>query len=440
MKRFSIILSCTLLLLPLVVGAQTLSNKERRELNACILSLVKDYERNASLQDEESEYVFRSLFENDDVCVFCDVPGAASYMTEMSLSDYVSLLKEYSPGLSMVMKDVVKGEPEYAGEEWIVSLHFMKNVSYMDDAGYFFSIEDFHGTGASISMHLVYDKDQGRCLIRSMEGEVDSAKIFPEDRFVILNKDQQVSDLYQGYDPLLTVGGQVPVYNKFGQAILPHGEFIVEDPDVEVMTDIVSEESGYDVMAYRLHMRNARIRFISSYSPFTYIVQTPDDVSSRSNAMEIGLECGVSYPIGRITKYSVNGGVTLALSSLRLDSAVQQRHQVVRYLDLAVPVYVEFEHRLFRSLSLAWNVGLKGYYEVESSKGYSKNPFDLTAMANLGVDVNLYKSKIYLMARGGYEYGIFKHFPISAYQHSLMKNVIICRGTVWISAGVKLKL
>ena len=46
----TILLVC--MFIPLILAAQTLTNKERRAINSKLLTLIEDYERYASLYDE----------------------------------------------------------------------------------------------------------------------------------------------------------------------------------------------------------------------------------------------------------------------------------------------------------------------------------------------------------------------------------------------------
>lgn len=524
MRIFNFITTFLLVLIPMVSGAQSLTNKERRELNTGILNVIKEYDRFASLYDEESEYYFLTMFESENVPVFCDILGSPKYMEDIPVYEYVKLLKDMSANTTVEIRDVRKGQLEYKDGEWLVPVHFRKSISYMDSAGYLFSVENFHDTDVNMTMNLIYDEELSRCIIRSITGHIDSDKVFPKERFIILNQDKGLSARNQKFYESLTVNGEMPEYNQFGQAILSNGEAQVDDPDVEVIQEIVSQGYNYDVVSYRFKSKNARVRLRYSYSPYAYLVKNDDsDLKTRTNAMEFGLEFGYALPSSSNMKMSINTGVGLSMSNLRLNYDFTQdkyyyystasyaedknglyetfkykysdlkAYQHVRYMDLFVPVYLEFEHRLGKYLAFTWNVGAKGYYALsaeektpydvtgfrngetislmENSKGstffiehnkYNKKPFDVSVMANLGLDINLMKNRIYLMIRGGYEYGLLKayeshtgnpycsasHYPViydpyamkDVAVHSLMTDLSFRRGTVWISTGVKFKL
>ena len=84
-------------------------------------------------------------------------------------------------------------------------------------------------------------------------------------------------------------------------------------------------------------------------------------------------------------------------------------------------------------------------------------------MANLGLDINLYKRKFYLMLKGGYEYGITRTFTSSGKRyfnelgyiypvvydprnnkvsalHSFIGNTSYHRQAIWLEAGFKFKM
>jgi hypothetical protein len=90
---------------------------------------------------------------------------------------------------------------------------------------------------------------------------------------------------------------------------------------------------------------------------------------------------------------------------------------------------------------------------------YEKNLFDLSAIANLGIDCNVVKNRLYVNASVGYEHGIMDSYvsnkqvysnPIlpkvdknGSVEHvavnSLISGLTIKRQALWISLGLKYK-
>jgi hypothetical protein len=171
-----------------------------------------------------------------------------------------------------------------------------------------------------------------------------------------------------------------------------------------------------------------------------------------------------------------------------ITNAVEQ----VSYMDLYVPVYFEIEHMLGSKgrVMLSWNFGVKSYLNLSAkakipytvtfntrvnnnSNGeetmsfdsfiepntYAKNLFDLSAIANLGVDCNVVKNRLFINASVGYEHGIMDSYvsnkqvysnPIlpkvdknGNVEHvavnSLISGLTIKRQALWISLGLKYK-
>ena len=172
----------------------------------------------------------------------------------------------------------------------------------------------------------------------------------------------------------------------------------------------------------------------------------------------------------------------------------------MKYVDAFVPVYVEMEHVLSRFMTFSWNVGFKAYlamgaqvdspYSVTAefksgdseynkvtlleykfnkpyfieAHSYAKNNFDVSAMANLGVDIDVYKKRLYAMFRLGYEFGFLKEYDLSGAggykntnqviylydeefkrekhvaMNSLISGLDFRRSSLWISFGVKFKM
>ena len=74
----TILLVC--MFMPLILAAQTLTNKERRAINSKLLTLIEDYERYASLYDDDAEYYFYEIFD-DNAEVVSDMIGSSKHFS-----------------------------------------------------------------------------------------------------------------------------------------------------------------------------------------------------------------------------------------------------------------------------------------------------------------------------------------------------------------------
>ena len=160
MKRCFEILTLFLFLQTFSINAQTLTNAEKRFLNSRVLSTIEEYESLASLYDEEAEYYFHSLFNrNDQAMVFCDIMGMPSYLEDIPLSEYMKLLRTQSQNTVVTIKDVTKGDVLFEDGNWYVPVSFRKSLSYIDQGGYVFSVDDYHKTDFAMTMTLCYNFD-----------------------------------------------------------------------------------------------------------------------------------------------------------------------------------------------------------------------------------------------------------------------------------------
>ena len=467
MKRLFII-SLVVSLLLTSVSAQTLTNQQRRHINSKILTLIEDYERYASLYDEEAAYYYRSLFVNETSTVHCDMIASDKYRTQVPVDEYISMVRQNSQNTTTVIKDVKKGEMSYANGVWYIPVTFRKSFSYIDPNGYLFSVEDWHKADFDMEMYVLYDEERDLCLIQSITGKLDTTVDFPKGRFLIVNEMKDRDDRYMGYFSTLRINNRPLEFNDFGQAIIAPGIPHVDDMDVAVDTVVLSKGYNYDVVSYEFNPRKARVKLRYGYSPNAYRkISGADGFDVKSPAMEVGVDFGIAFPAGRNAKMGLYTGVGAMQSGLQLQLStttpsfgytystaqrndatglweskevvykISEVNESVKYIDLFVPVYFEMEHRIGNYLMLSWSLGAKGYYNLMATPGehtvqytvdgertnltrtfdksyYKKAIWDVSAFGNIGLDVNLLKRKMYFMVRVGYEYGFMPTFKSDA--------------------------
>lgn len=444
------------LILPVSVGAQTMTNKDRRYINSKVLTLIEEYERYATLYDDEAAYYFRTLFVNETSTVHCDMIASARYRTQVPVDEYIALVRDNSENTTTVIKDVKKGEMSYENGVWYVPVTFRKTFSYIDPNGYLFSVEDWHKTDFDMTMNVIYDPETDACLIQSITGKIDSDREFPTGRFFIVSESEMNDARYMAYFSSLKVNNQHLEFNEFGQAIVSSGVASVDDMDVVVDTVLLSRGFNYDVVSYDFNPRKVRVKLRYGYSPNIYKgIKGLSGFSVKSPAQEIGVDFGFAFRAGRNAKMGLYAGVGAMMSSMtftldkplekyiystaeigdgglwqdvKVEYSISSATESVKYLDLFVPVYFEMEHRIGNYLMISWNLGAKAYYNLKATPVehiasvraadksfelrktfaktyYKKYPFDFSAFGNIGLDVNLVNKKMYLMVRAGYEYG-----------------------------------
>lgn len=378
--------------------AQTLTNKERRHINTKALSVIEDYERYATLYDEDAEYAFINLFDNEHTMVVCDIMGFAGYLEKIPLSEYVDALRRDAATVTMEVKNVRKGEMTYDGEEWVIPIIFQKSISYIDKNDYVFSTDAFYGKDLEMQMTIHYNPESDICRIISLSGSIDSDIAFPEGRFVMLNKADvnNVPEKYQKYIPELEVNGAVISYNQFDQAILPSGEPSVKDIDVLVFQDTLLKGPNYDVMKFDFKQRKTRLKLHYGIAPFeAYKLLENNNMGDSSKAMEAGVDIGFTWRAGKTGKMGFFLGAGLSMSELSLSlttqpplsynykTSVQDKSsglfkdlkltydlrsasEALKFMDLYVPLYFEIEHKVGKHLLISWNLGVKGYYNFSA--------------------------------------------------------------------------
>lgn len=447
--------------IPFLTEAQTLTNKERRNINTRVLNLIEEYERVAPVYDDEAEYVFRNLFAGEQLPIVCDIMGFAGYLEKVTVEDYVKAVRADAASVTMEIKDVTKGEIAVSGSECTVPVKFRKSISYVDRNGYVFSTETYYQTDMFMEMSVQYDMETDRCVIVSLDGTIESEKKFPRGRFYIINKSQlyDINEKNHKYLAELRLNGSEISYNDFDQAILPSGIPTVADIDVQVLPDTLMKGPNYDVMKFDFKSRKTRLKLHYGIAPFgAYDIEASKFLSSQSRAMEAGLDIGFTWRAGKTGKmgFFFGAGASMSDLSLSLDAPLSYSYTVseldkttglfkdykldytltstseqLKFMDIYVPVYFEIEHKVGNYLQISWNFGVKGYYNLQtewipymvigkmnekdfvltggpfiSASSYKRGPYDISLMGNLGFDINLAKRKVYLSIKAGYEYGL----------------------------------
>ena len=105
--RKVLLLLCLIGMLPSVLMAQQLSNREKRKINMEVLKALNQYEATQSLRGDVSKYQFLDLFENQDTLIYCDLLDYATIDDKINLQTYVELLSKKT-FVESTIKDVIK--------------------------------------------------------------------------------------------------------------------------------------------------------------------------------------------------------------------------------------------------------------------------------------------------------------------------------------------
>ncbi len=526
MKNRILTISIAVLFLSLFsANAQVLSNKERRHIYSKAISLIEEYEDCAALSNDDAVDEFANLFTNPNVKIVFDLPGAQQYLSDISVSEYINRISEIIVSADVSIIDVKKGELIYDNGDWILPIAFKKDISYVDKNGIAFLMGTDMFPDIDISMNIRYNSRKDICTIDSIQGR-SAASPFLKKRFLVVEKSNFNSErkYTQKYLQTLTVDGKPVEFNEFEQAFIPDGKFRVSDPDATVNTVRYNKGDNYDLVSFDIKPPKSgrlKLRFGTTISG-AYSVKNNSPVSGSSRAFEVGVDIGKTWPIAPSSKLGIYTGAGFSFSSLDLSLAntlsyeyidkyedsdgyykdnsvfyqIKSAEESMAFKDILVPLYMEMEHRIGNYLAISWNIGAKFYGNLMTSPGeytasgivvvggdapasfntrydrfvspvsYKRSPYDISAAAGIGIDVNLLNRVLFFSVNFGYEYGITesytakgntyynynvesfeeKVFPIvyrdneNIAVHSLIASTSFRRQAMWVGIGIKLKM
>lgn len=454
MRKFSILISILFSAVSLA-NAQRLSNAETREMNAEILRVIETYESAAPLYTEDAEYQFRSLFKDENAPVFCDIMGNRYFLNQIPASQYLEYALANSKSASATIKLVRKGTPVYDSGLWLTKVTFNKSFSYIDINDVLFSPDEyFDHVDFSIEVTIAYDSEKTG-YITNISGSFDSDKRFPSGRYLVVKRNGDEDDVLSYQNKKLK-------FNSFDQAFVEPGSLSSLDPDLRIFADTLGHGDRYSMVQYHYKTANLRVKARFSYAPFSaYKVEfnmQSNVGSSKSSAMEFGVDLGYAFRLGKKAKMSINAGVAMSKSNIFFSAenvsysyltsdasngqlntytrsySIQSATEGLGFTDIVCPLYFEGEHRLSPVVSIIWDLGAKAYfngkidtdsepYTVSGSVSgkvgssslsgvytqfmvpgtYNRTKTDITAFANLGADFNVFKNTMYISLLFGYE-------------------------------------
>lgn len=517
MKRGYILFLIISLLLPATLSAQSLSNKQRRNIYEKVLNVVESYESLASLSSEGDVYEFRQLF-TDNATVDSDIIGDVSYMKTLPVDEYINRVE--TTGVYTEMRNVKKvADIFFKDDSWHVAVEFNKQLYYYDNNGVYFNVRKYYeGDYINVLMNLEYSDKEDVCYIESIRCNINSKKEFPSCKFIIVDNNNRNDDPRQmKYFSMLKANGKELVFDENGHALYDSNTiFSIDDVDIDVetvATDIATDAYTFTDFTFTKHAE--RFKFRLGYAPFAYSVTGNSNIKHSSNAYEVGVDYGATFRPRARSKmgFFVGAGMQLSSVSLGIINSITNTHEIsqlvnntgvhkttyfaytikeaneqVSYMDLFVPIYFEIEHILGakKRVMLSWNFGVKSYINLSAKakkpytatfnlttegndittsfdsfivpNTYAKDRFfDISGIANLGVDYGVVKNKLFVNASIGYEIGILNSYtsskipytdPImpslnSNIEHvavnSLISGLSFRRNALWISLGIKCK-
>lgn len=458
MKNRAIIIVLMSLLLPYLSLGQSLTNAERRRMNTRLLNAIETYEVCASMYDRDSKYVFMQLCDSS-ATIYSDLLDYAPGKI-LPAAEYIDVLHARQ-NVSAEIKNVSVDRPFWKDGMWHAIARFSKSLTYNDVNNVLFSSTEYYRSDYDLAVDFAYDQNTDLCRIVRIDGEMKTdVKPLPE-HFIVIDKNTL-------NDERVWCGTSHLEFNSFDQAFCHDGMLRSWHDDVRIKADTLARTNVYDMLqlSYRkVHWRAKVHAGISMGSAFK--ISSPVEFSSSSSsAFEFGVDLGYAIPIGTSLNLGIYTGVAMSTSKISFElgdidysyrtsdrSGVEymRRYEIdkvtehVEYSDLAVPVYLSFDHKLTRHLSLGWTLGAKFYFssslktepvhvegrvygdyngsiiesQTENSFGAFARDYDsflypetygesstMSITGGLSINYNVLKQNIFVYARAYYEMGL----------------------------------
>ncbi len=361
--------------------AQKMSLGEEHRLNLDVLRMLEAYEASATLRNNDDAATFGALFSNENVMIFNDLLGVSD-APELSVADYVSLMRRSANSPIVTLRNVRKKNIEDDGDKWIVTLTFDKEIRYTNKCGAILSSKGYYGKDYNMEARIARDKNTGECVIESLSGSIDSELPRLDDNFAIL-------EINDPRDRKVTNYGKPITFNTFDQAFLPVPyklAFYDDDANMKVVRP--------DVNCNRINLTYKPLRwrlkphYDLSIGDYYSLGSMPPGMSAKSSDSEFGLDLGYIFPSKGKFKVGLFLGVGFATSKLTLTatdrnfdidestdvdgdayirqvtvSNIEQSHKIQ---NIVVPLYFDFEYRFHSYVSAFFRLGGKAYINMGS--------------------------------------------------------------------------
>ncbi len=357
-------------LMATAVTAQV-SPRMQRDFNLKAYEVIKTYAKASQLSDLRDKTQFFDLFESPEVRICNDLMGL-NYEPALSVSKYVELLGE-ADMVTVNLKNVKK-EDEIVEEDGrlVMSLSFLKHISFLSPCNTLFDSHDFFGRDYHILMTLVYDPESDECRIRELNSYGAMPK-FPADYRVLVQTDER--------DNNLDINGK---YFKFllGQKILRPTDQIYYR-GARVKEKDMKDQCDHKVFA-TYNDKSWRVRLNGGFSVAgsNKFGNSEGIDANKYGETSFGLDFGYIFPTTSHLRFGVFAGVGLSLNNIDLsiawkdgtiidckqdvdkdtydrkykDIAVKQKMSAT---DVAVPVYVDMEYEFNSIFSVYADAGIK---------------------------------------------------------------------------------
>lgn len=476
--RFLLVICC--ILVPMSVVAQQLTPAQRYKMNLRLLELVETYESSLrtsrSFPFSKSKRKFMSLYSNNkDLLVYSDIMDFRA-SDKISVTEYARQL-EMRELLMSSLSNLSKGDYVFKDGKWHIALTMDKTMTYyvsnesripeMERSMVYFSSLDYYKQPYKITLHCSYDPATELARIESVDGGINTSVPMLSDGFLVVQRSDDKDSRFK----IKGAPGDSLAFNSEGQAFVAKELIQSKHEDIVITADTIARAQTFShvKLSYKTVHWRAKFRFATTLGS-AFAVESNDALSNEKNsAMEIGVDFGYTFPLGKSSTIGLYSGLGLSMSTLnlkfsqpieygyRLSDAEGLRYnrqytitsasEGIKYTDMVIPFYINLDHKLYDRLYLNWSVGAKFYvnssikinpytivgdvkaiYEdgsvvserevdaIGSVSGvydhflypgsFSRQPVDMSIIGGIGLSYSIYKGRLLAFAKAGYEYGL----------------------------------
>lgn len=365
--------------------AQKLTPSQVYKMNQDVLKMVYDYKESANMSKPRR---FMRLFENENTQIYNDLLGLSSKKT-LSVKEYRTLMENEAMAPSIKIQNLKKDGIYYENGRWMMDITFEKEISYTDKCGVLFSTEEYYNAYHTLNMTLAWAEDAS-CSIVKLSGKVKSSKKVLDGYKVIASA---TTDKDMKKQKNIRVNGQRLTFNSFDQCIVPANIELAYEGDQDMKVELVQKESGCEVYTISYDPMSMRIKPHYNLGAILPYGKSNDNGISLSNAMhhEVGLDLGYIMPSTGKFQLGIFAGVGFVSSHAKfsidslsykynasaeadIDGDTYVRYytltnvsQRVKMMDLTIPIYLDFNLHLTKTVSMYVDLGVKNYLNLSAN-------------------------------------------------------------------------
>lgn len=365
--------------------------QQRRALNAA-LSTIDEYYVWSTVPNDEAYYEFVDLFVDKGTLIYNDLLGI-NQGNSLTVEEYAKAMRYKLRNKKVFISNVKTEGLTTENGVTQIRLSLDKSISYIDSCGTYYSNSEFYENhDYRLTVTLNCDSSYRTCKIVSITGTLDSSKKLGNQYFAFQRTSERDNELrYKGaplhfnsYDQALLEGDRAPNALK--------KDFSYSNSDMELRPQTKDCQ-----VSMRYKMRRLRLRpyfDLGLGKAFSYSAENVYS-ESKSSGYSFGLDFGVSAFSKRLLSLGVYAGLGFSQSSMTLryangdynftsdadvdgDNYVRhyqnlQLKQDYKFSELNIPLYLDFNVRIVKSLSFYLDLGarfdLNLNHKVDATEG-----------------------------------------------------------------------